>query len=72
MKERVFKMILTEEQKLKYCSTGCRQHYYNCRDSDKKCFQLPTAQLCIKSLYTFKHQIKPDFVKTLTCFTLQL
>ena len=72
MKEKVFKMILTEEQKLKYCSTGCRQHYYNCGDTDKKCMHLPIAQLCVKSLYFSKGQIKPDLVKTLTCFTPQL
>jgi hypothetical protein len=72
MKEKVFKMVLTDAQKLKYYSTGCRQHYYNCRDADKKCIHLPTAQLCIKSLYFSKKQTKPDLVKTLTCFTPQL
>jgi len=72
MQAKVFKMKLTETQKLKYCNTGCRQHFYNCREGEAKCMHLPSAQLCIKAVYGSRDQVKPDMVKTLTCFSQQL
>lgn len=63
---------LSKDKKLEYCRR-CRQNFYNGNNDlgIKECWHLKTAKLVTKEIYWSLAQVKPNRIRTLSCFQVQ-